>query len=51
MVEEKKGPRTPMQYWKLDVWEDDARRRRRFVRNSLGSSHSEATLKVSKRLL
>ena len=37
----------PTQFWKLDVWEDDARRRKRFVRNSLGSSHPEATLKAA----
>jgi hypothetical protein len=46
-VVERPGPRPPTQYWRLDVWEDDARRRKRFVRNSLGSSHPEATLKVS----
>ena len=34
------------EFWKLDVWEDDARRRRRLVRNPLGSAHPEATLKV-----
>ena len=34
------------EFWKLDVWEDDARRRRRLVRNPLGSTHPEATLKV-----
>ncbi|XP_028967428.1 neurobeachin [Galendromus occidentalis] len=32
---------------KLDSWEDDARRRRRFVRNPLGSTHREATLKAA----
>merc|ERR1719266_2679123 len=37
----------PTNFWKLDVWEDDARRRKRFVRNSLGSSHPEATLKAA----
>lgn len=37
----------PTQFWKLDVWEDDARRRKRFVRNSLGSCHPEATLKAA----
>ena len=26
----------PSHFWKLDVWEDDARRRKRFVRNPLG---------------
>ena len=35
------------EFWKLDVWEDDARRRRRLVRNPLGSTHPEATLKVN----
>lgn len=35
------------EFWKLDVWEDDARRRRRLVRNPLGSSHPEATLKAA----
>ena len=50
MIEEKRGPRPPQQYWKLDVWEDDARRRKRFVRNSLGTSHPEATLKESETL-
>merc|ERR1719244_2327 len=41
------GESRPTQFWKLDVWEDDARRRKRFVRNSLGSSHPEATLKAA----
>lgn len=31
-------------YWKLDSWEDDARRRRRLVHNPRGNSHPEATL-------
>ncbi|CAB3374567.1 Hypothetical predicted protein [Cloeon dipterum] len=35
------------EYWKLDVWEDDARRRKRLVHNPLGSSHPEATLKAA----
>ncbi|XP_035829545.1 neurobeachin, partial [Aplysia californica] len=35
------------EFWKLDVWEDDSRRRRRMVRNPLGSSHPEATLKAA----
>lgn len=34
-------------YWKLDSWEDDMRRRRRFVKNPNGTSHLEATLKAS----
>ncbi len=32
-------------YWKLDVWEDDSRRRKRLVPNPYGSSHPEATLR------
>ncbi|KAH9514227.1 hypothetical protein Btru_028430 [Bulinus truncatus] len=35
------------EFWKLDIWEDDSRRRRRMVRNPLGSSHPEATLKAA----
>ncbi|OCT99717.1 lipopolysaccharide-responsive and beige-like anchor protein isoform X2 [Xenopus laevis] len=35
----------PREFWRLDYWEDDLRRRRRFVRNPLGSTHPEATLK------
>lgn len=31
-------------FWKLDLWEDDARRRRRLVHNPRGTSHPEATL-------
>ncbi|CAF0718488.1 unnamed protein product [Brachionus calyciflorus] len=34
-------------FWKLDNWEDDMRRRRRFVKNPNGTSHSEAVLKSS----
>ncbi|XP_035272744.1 lipopolysaccharide-responsive and beige-like anchor protein isoform X2 [Anguilla anguilla] len=33
----------PRQFWRLDYWEDDLRRRRRFVRNPSGSAHSEAS--------
>ncbi|XP_068123171.1 neurobeachin isoform X9 [Hyperolius riggenbachi] len=32
-------------FWRLDYWEDDLRRRRRFVRNAFGSTHSDARLK------
>ncbi|KAK3100612.1 hypothetical protein FSP39_022596 [Pinctada imbricata] len=35
------------EYWKLDVWEDDSRRRRRLMRNPIGSTHPEATLKAA----
>ncbi|XP_035904488.1 neurobeachin isoform X4 [Anopheles stephensi] len=34
-------------FWKLDAWEDDARRRKRMVQNPRGSSHPQATLKAS----
>ncbi|KAM4807695.1 lipopolysaccharide-responsive and beige-like anchor protein [Rhinophrynus dorsalis] len=37
----------PREFWRLDYWEDDLRRRRRFVRNPLGSTHPEATLKAA----
>ncbi|XP_043340655.1 lipopolysaccharide-responsive and beige-like anchor protein isoform X1 [Cervus canadensis] len=37
----------PREFWRLDHWEDDLRRRRRFVRNPLGSTHPEATLKTA----
>lgn len=36
-----------VEFWKLDAWEDDARRRKRFVHNPYGSSHPEATLKAA----
>ncbi|KAL9868060.1 neurobeachin isoform 1-T1 [Geothlypis trichas] len=32
-------------FWRLDYWEDDLRRRRRFVRNAFGSTHADALLK------
>ncbi|KFM61720.1 Neurobeachin, partial [Stegodyphus mimosarum] len=35
------------EYLKLDSWEDDARRRKRFVQNPYGSSHPQATLKAA----
>lgn len=34
-------------FWKLDAWEDDARRRKRLVQNPRGSSHPEATLQAA----
>ncbi|XP_056135740.1 lipopolysaccharide-responsive and beige-like anchor protein [Lampris incognitus] len=37
----------PRDFWRLDYWEDDLRRRRRFIRNPFGSTHSEATLKAA----
>ena len=40
---EKRG----FEFWKLDVWEDDARRRRRLIPNPLGTTHPEATLKAA----
>ncbi|VIO92462.1 Uncharacterized protein BM_BM11947 [Brugia malayi] len=33
-------------FWKLDVWEDDSRRRKRFVLNPYGCHHSAACLKA-----
>ncbi|XP_060594315.1 neurobeachin-like isoform X4 [Ruditapes philippinarum] len=35
------------EYWKLDVWEDDSRRRRRFIKNPIGSTHPDAALKAA----
>uniref|UniRef100_UPI0037E72D99 neurobeachin-like isoform X2 n=1 Tax=Semicossyphus pulcher TaxID=241346 RepID=UPI0037E72D99 len=32
-------------FWRLDYWEDDLRRRRRFVRNPYGSTHLDVTCK------
>ncbi|KAK2846740.1 hypothetical protein Q5P01_009739 [Channa striata] len=32
-------------FWRLDYWEDDLRRRRRFVRNPFGSTHLNITCK------
>ncbi|XP_042638534.1 neurobeachin, partial [Orycteropus afer afer] len=34
-------------FWRLDYWEDDLRRRRRFVRNAFGSTHADALLKTA----
>uniref|UniRef100_A0A8C9ZYC1 Neurobeachin n=1 Tax=Sander lucioperca TaxID=283035 RepID=A0A8C9ZYC1_SANLU len=33
-------------FWRLDYWEDDLRRRRRFVRNASGSTHADVSLKA-----
>ncbi|VBB31134.1 unnamed protein product [Acanthocheilonema viteae] len=33
-------------FWKLDVWEDDSRRRKRFVQNPYGCHHPVACLKT-----
>ncbi|NXD91185.1 LRBA protein, partial [Chaetorhynchus papuensis] len=41
------APSRPCEFWRLDYWEDDLRRRRRFVRNPLGSTHPEATLRAA----
>uniref|UniRef100_UPI00398E3F74 lipopolysaccharide-responsive and beige-like anchor protein isoform X2 n=1 Tax=Pristiophorus japonicus TaxID=55135 RepID=UPI00398E3F74 len=41
------SPSRPREFWRLDYWEDDLRRRRRFVRNSFGSTHPEAALKAA----
>lgn len=37
----------PKVYLRLDSWEDDARRRKRFIQNPYGTSHPEATLKAA----
>ncbi|XP_077467130.1 neurobeachin-like isoform X1 [Stigmatopora argus] len=39
------GPSPLHDFWRLDYWEDDLRRRRRFVRNPLGSAHSDMSFK------
>ncbi|XP_061683071.1 neurobeachin-like isoform X2 [Syngnathoides biaculeatus] len=39
------GQRPPHDFWRLDYWEDDLRRRRRFVRNPLGSTHLDVSCK------
>ncbi|XP_052323451.1 neurobeachin-like isoform X1 [Oncorhynchus keta] len=33
-------------FWRLDYWEDDLRRRRRFVRNPFGSTHLDIPCKM-----
>ncbi|XP_053176426.1 neurobeachin isoform X4 [Scomber japonicus] len=33
-------------FWRLDYWEDDLRRRRRFVRNPFGSTHLDVSCKT-----
>jgi len=33
-----------VQFYRMDMWEDDSRRRMRFTKNEYGSSHPEATL-------
>ncbi|PAV82534.1 hypothetical protein WR25_15898 isoform B [Diploscapter pachys] len=40
------GQNAPEMFWRLDVWEDDSRRRKRFVPNAYGSKHEEATLRT-----
>ncbi|CAG9133044.1 unnamed protein product [Plutella xylostella] len=40
-------PGSTTQFWKLDSWEDDARRRRRLVPNPRGHSHAAAALSRS----
>nr|CAH7719437.1 unnamed protein product [Callosobruchus chinensis] len=41
------APESRVEFWKLDAWEDDARRRKRFVNNPLGTTHPEASLKAA----
>ncbi|XP_054650005.1 neurobeachin-like isoform X3 [Dunckerocampus dactyliophorus] len=40
------GQRPSHDFWRLDYWEDDLRRRRRFVRNPLGSTHLDVSCKT-----
>ncbi|XP_037030161.1 neurobeachin isoform X5 [Bradysia coprophila] len=41
------GAMTKPTFWKLDAWEDDARRRKRMVQNPRGSTHPQAALKAA----
>uniref|UniRef100_A0A1I7XJX4 DUF4704 domain-containing protein n=1 Tax=Heterorhabditis bacteriophora TaxID=37862 RepID=A0A1I7XJX4_HETBA len=34
---------SPQLFWRMDVWEDDSRRRKRFVPNVFGSQHEDAS--------
>lgn len=34
--------RRKLDFWKLDKWEDDSRRRRRLIKDPNGHSHSDA---------
>lgn len=45
--EETRSSSAAIEFWRLDAWEDDSRRRKRMVRNPFGSSHPEATLKAA----
>ncbi|KIH54105.1 hypothetical protein ANCDUO_15750 [Ancylostoma duodenale] len=38
------GDEAQQLFWRLDVWEDDSRRRRRFVPNVYGSKHEGASI-------
>lgn len=42
-----KGSPKKISFWKLDAWEDDARRRKRLLQNPRGSFHLDAVLKPS----
>lgn len=35
-------------FWRLDTWEDDSRRRKRFIQNPKGSSHREASIDTNR---
>ncbi|XP_064482280.1 neurobeachin-like isoform X2 [Ornithodoros turicata] len=41
------GAPNTIEFLRLDAWEDDARRRKRLVRNANGSCHPEGTLKAA----
>ncbi|XP_033105967.1 neurobeachin-like isoform X2 [Anneissia japonica] len=38
---------SPLEFYKLDMWEDNSRRHRRLIRNSEGSHHEEAALRAA----
>uniref|UniRef100_A0A671L8B9 Neurobeachin-like n=1 Tax=Sinocyclocheilus anshuiensis TaxID=1608454 RepID=A0A671L8B9_9TELE len=38
-------------FWRLDYWEDDLRRRRRFIRNPFGSTHLDITYETEQEAL
>lgn len=42
-----RGAAEEVEFLRLDAWEDDARRRKRLVRNANGSCHPEGTLKAA----
>ncbi|XP_071951821.1 neurobeachin-like isoform X2 [Antedon mediterranea] len=41
------GEERPIEFYKLDMWEDNSRRHRRLIRNPHGSHHEEAALRAA----